>query len=379
MADFVATGERRDVEARALRGLAGAPVLPGVVVRGVAVRVQGPVITVVVSRLTLVLWLVELFAHVHLARVTARPPDRERPQRLRLVEGDGALLEQLEQRQEPGDDDDGLVGVGHQVAEGRRCGRGGAGRRCRAACSRTLTWGTCRWSRPTVGGALGVSARAATMASCSGVIPMTSSGSSAANWGSSPAWRAVIRPAVAIRSANALAMSLNARYCSSRAKSRSRASMRAKSSSSVAARLRQQPGGLEVEQGGGDEEELGRLAEVPLGVGRLGAPDVRDELVGDRGQRDLGDVELVLGDQAEQQVERALEDVEVHLERGRPRPARQHPARGDHVTAGLNTGRGRSRPTPGHRAGVRPPHRGRSARGRAGGRRRRRRAATHTW
>ena len=31
-------------------------------------------------------------------------------------------------------------------------------------------------------------------------------------------------------------------------------------------------------------------------------------------QRDLGDVQLVLGDQAEQQVERALEVVEVHLE-----------------------------------------------------------------
>ena len=31
-------------------------------------------------------------------------------------------------------------------------------------------------------------------------------------------------------------------------------------------------------------------------------------------QRDLGDVELVLGDQPEQQVERTLEVVEVHLE-----------------------------------------------------------------
>ena len=189
----------------------------------------------------------------------------------------------------------------------------------RAACSRTLTWGACRWSRPTVGGALGVSARAATMASCSGVIPMTSSGSSAANCGSSPAWRAVIRPAVAIRSANALAMSLKARYCSSRAKSRSRASMRARSSSSVGADCGQQPGGLEVEQRGGDEEELRRLPEVPVGVGLLGAPDVRDELVGHLGQRHLGDVELVLADEAEQQVERSREDVEVHLEGGRPR------------------------------------------------------------
>src|SRR5690348_17987408 len=31
-------------------------------------------------------------------------------------------------------------------------------------------------------------------------------------------------------------------------------------------------------------------------------------------QRHLGDVQLVLGDQSEQEVERPLEDVEVHLE-----------------------------------------------------------------
>src|SRR5690348_18460435 len=34
-------------------------------------------------------------------------------------------------------------------------------------------------------------------------------------------------------------------------------------------------------------------------------------------QRHLGDVQLVLGDQSEQQVERSLEDVEVHLEGAR--------------------------------------------------------------
>ena len=110
-------------------------------------------------------------------------------------------------------------------------------------------------------------------------------------------------------------MSLNARYCSSRANSRSRASISARSSSSCGPVCGQQPGRLDVEQGGGDEQELRGLAEVPLGVEAWCAPDVRDELVGDLGQRDLGDVELVLGDQPEQQVERPGEDVEVHLER----------------------------------------------------------------
>ena len=81
----------------------------------------------------------------------------------------------------------------------------------------------------------------------------------------------------------------------------------------------QQPGRLEVEQGSGDDEEVADLVQVPaVGLG----PDVGDELVGDLGQRDLGDIQLVLRDQAEEQVKRALEDVEVHLERTGPRFAR---------------------------------------------------------
>ncbi len=73
----------------------------------------------------------------------------------------------------------------------------------------------------------------------------------------------------------------------------------------------QQPGGLQVEQGGRHDQELGGLPEVPRGPL---APDVGDELVGDLGQGHFGHVQLVLGDQAEQQVERPLEVVQVHLE-----------------------------------------------------------------
>src|SRR5699024_9945015 len=57
-------------------------------------------------------------------------------------------------------------------------------------------------------------------------------------------------------------------------------------------------------------------------------PDVCDELIGDLRQRHLGDVQLVLGDQCEQQVEGTLEVVQVHLEGvlvdllGRRRPHR---------------------------------------------------------
>src|SRR5262249_25612793 len=52
--------------------------------------------------------------------------------------------------------------------------------------------------------------------------------------------------------------------------------------------------------------------EVP---GRAEGADVGDELVGHPRQGDLGDVELVLGDQSEQEVERTLEVRQPHLER----------------------------------------------------------------
>jgi hypothetical protein len=75
--------------------------------------------------------------------------------------------------------------------------------------------------------------------------------------------------------------------------------------------LRQQPSRLEVEQRGRDQQELGGLFEIVAEV-----LDVADELVGDLRQRHLGDVELMLGDQREQQVEWALEDTEADREAG---------------------------------------------------------------
>ena len=87
---------------------------------------------------------------------------------------------------------------------------------------------------------------------------------------------------------------------------------------------RQQPGSLQVEQGRGHDEELGRLAEVPLS--RPG--DVGDELVGDLRQGDFGDVELAPGDQAQQQVERTLEVVQPHPERAVVEPGAAGPGTG---------------------------------------------------
>ncbi len=76
-------------------------------------------------------------------------------------------------------------------------------------------------------------------------------------------------------------------------------------------RPRQQAGRLEVEQGRGDHQELGGLPEVETGAE---AADVRHELVGDLGERDLGDVQLVFGDQGQQQIERPAEVGELDHE-----------------------------------------------------------------
>ena len=79
------------------------------------------------------------------------------------------------------------------------------------------------------------------------------------------------------------AASLKARYCSSRANSRSRASSSGDVLGVDELALRQQPGDLQVEQGGRDDEELGRLVELLLVVD---AAQVGDELVGDRAESD---------------------------------------------------------------------------------------------
>src|SRR5262249_62115833 len=75
--------------------------------------------------------------------------------------------------------------------------------------------------------------------------------------------------------------------------------------------LREEPAGLELEQRGDQDEELAARVEVELVA--LGEP-------GDESDHDLGEVELaerhlLAEDEREQEVERALERVEVEQER----------------------------------------------------------------
>ena len=80
--------------------------------------------------------------------------------------------------------------------------------------------------------------------------------------------------------------------------------------------LRQQARCLQVEQRRCDDDEGALLGEVPPAgaVGRGRQLDVGNEVIGDLRQRDLRDVQLVLGDQLQQQVERAGEVAEVDVE-----------------------------------------------------------------
>src|SRR5450759_4242999 len=78
--------------------------------------------------------------------------------------------------------------------------------------------------------------------------------------------------------------------------------------------LGQQVGRLDVEQGGGNQQELGGLTQVPFGVRGLMGPDVGHELERNLGKGYLRDVQLVFGNQAQEKLKGALEDVEMHLE-----------------------------------------------------------------
>ena len=59
--------------------------------------------------------------------------------------------------------------------------------------------------------------------------------------------------------------------------------------------------GLEGQKGGGHHDELRRSPQVPVGT------HVSDEVVGHLRQRQLGDIEPLTGDKAQEQVEGALE------------------------------------------------------------------------
>ena len=167
-----------------------------------------------------------------------------------------------------------------------------------------LTSGACRWSSPTAGISRGARARAASAAKSSALSVQTSSGVCLRYFSSSRTER-TWRVDSALEPPGEPAGGLLEGPVLQQPGEQQVAGLEQRDILGVdQLALRQQPGDLQVEQGGGDDQELARLIEL---LGDVEAAQVGDELVGDRAQRDLGDVQLVLGDEGQQQVERAAE------------------------------------------------------------------------
>ena len=78
----------------------------------------------------------------------------------------------------------------------------------------------------------------------------------------------------------------------------------------------EQPAGLELDQRGSDQQELGGDVEIHLRhLGEMGEVGVDD-----LGERHLVQVDLVAKDQVQQQVERTLEHVGLHVDRHERHP-----------------------------------------------------------
>ena len=248
--------------------------------------------------------LVELVGHHEVAGVRAGPADVQLTQRVDLVEG-------------------------HRASRGRaRAGRGTGRRRSRvsvqsavsarkvdtltrrsrstshAACSRTLTRGACRWSSITTGVGRGVMTRCARAANSTGPSPSRPQEAGPRNAPRAPQPAGSGGSPRAIRAARTSGRLLVGAVLQQPGEEQVAGLEQRQVLLVLDVGGRQQPGRLQVEQGRGDHEELGGLAEVPLAALDV---EVGQELVGDLGERDLGDVELVLRDEPEQQVERAFE------------------------------------------------------------------------
>ena len=166
------------------------------------------------------------------------------------------------------------------------------------------------WSVSTTGASFGASARRAAASSCSGRTRSSGSGTSERNGSSGPATRGTIRSARRIRAENAPAASLKVLHSSSR-REQQVALLEAQQVlvEVEVGRRGEQPARLQLDQGGSDEQELGRDVEIeglePLELGEV--------LVDDRGERQLPQVDLLAQDEVQQEVERPFVDGGVDL------------------------------------------------------------------
>ena len=137
------------------------------------------------------------------------------------------------------------------------------------------------------------------------MTPASRSGATSSKRSSGPTRRATLAAAWSVSVPNTAETSLNVLHSSRRARSRSRSSQRASSSSrSTSARPGQQAAGFELDEGGGDQQELGGDVEIerlhPLDLGEVGVDDAR--------QADLVEVHFLGQDELQEQVERTFVD-----------------------------------------------------------------------
>ena len=119
------------------------------------------------------------------------------------------------------------------------------------------------WWRETSGTGLGSIALAASWANCSSPMPISTSGSRVANRSSSPTARGWRRDSAASRSSKTAGDLLEGAVLQEPGEQQVARLEQREVLLVLDVALRQQPGGLEVEQGRGDEQERRRLLEVP--------------------------------------------------------------------------------------------------------------------
>ena len=208
----------------------------------------------------------------------AGPADGELAERGDLVEGDGALAEQLEQRQEPRHRGQGVRRVAAQRPEGHRAAAPQPVDHQRGLLAHADPGGVDVLQRDLVHG-LGLQRLGGQRGELVEADADEHLGQQA--WRTAPRARrpaggAATPPPAGSRSTPATC--LNARYCSSRAKSRSRASSRARSSSSSTSPCGSSRAALRSSSVAATSRNDVVCSRSQIGPAGL---DVRDELVGD--------------------------------------------------------------------------------------------------
>ena len=246
------------------------------------------------------------------------------PKLVNCSEVDHALLVELEHREEAHDHLEPVRRTRRRAPGSSWAPTSGSRRSTDSTASRTLARTGATWSvsTTTTGGA--ASARSAAARSASGFTRSSGSGASERSGSSGPAVRGTLRSARRMQAFERLGRVLE-RLALEQARQQQVALLEAQQLlvELEVVEAREQAAGLELHQRRRDEQELGGDVEVEAASHALELGEVG---VDDRAERDLPELHLLLEDEVQQEVERALEHrgadrVRHRVERtGRPTP-----------------------------------------------------------